>query len=100
MTSTPSPAERLAAQPKPPRKGGPPVPPPQFRHRVASRLRQARLALGLTASAVEAGSRVYGYAAIEGGKNVNLRHALMLAKFFGKPVEELWSLLSEGGDGP
>ena len=87
--------------PRPARKGGSPVPPhDRPRHRVLSNLRAIRLTARLTIAQVEAGSGVYGVSAIERGKNVNLRHAMMLARFFAVPVEAVWTFAPEAGDGP
>lgn len=98
MNAQPRPAERVADNTKPARKGLVPVLPRTPRHRMTAALRETRAAAGLTIAQVEVGSGVYGYSQIERGKNVNLRHAMMLARFFGKPVEELWSLPAAGAD--
>lgn len=70
------------------------------RHTVMSSLKGMRMAAKLTLGAVQKGSGVYGIAAIEKGKNINLRHALMLARFFKVPVEAIWTLPPEDADGP
>lgn len=60
----------------------------------ASRLRALRAALGLTQRDVSVGSGVNNatVADAEAGFEMTLTNALKLAKFFGKPVEELWPL--------
>lgn len=63
----------------------------------ASALRILRLKLGLTLKDVWRRTLIHHsmLCCIEGGADVRLTTALKLAKFYGKPIEELWIPLDE-----
>lgn len=63
--------------------------------RLANAVAAERTRLGLSRDAVEKAAGVRGLKAIEDGKNVNLRSAVLLARFFGLPVEALWTVPAE-----
>jgi hypothetical protein len=99
MTLELSPAERLAERL---RSGGAdsgsPIGRPRHNFGPVVALRTARERLGLSISAVEDSTGIRGMAAVERGKNLNLRHALILAGFYALPVEASWSLPGADSD--
>lgn len=58
------------------------------------RVREARMTLGLSQIDVAAALGLHQptYWRIESGCGIGLERALRVAEFFGKPVEELWSI--------
>ncbi len=101
----PTPAERLAATIAERAAAGHPSQgvPTRFtqglaqpRHRVMNALQRQRDLAGLSVSAVERETGVRGLKDAERGKNINVRHAIILARFYGLPVEAIWSVPEEG----
>lgn len=89
----PSPAELVARRVGQP--GRPADPAPVVRHRLVNAIAAERTRLGLSRNAVEKATGVPGLKAIEDGKNVNVRSAVLLARFFGLSVEALWTVPAE-----